>query len=138
MKDEGGRLRGYGYADFEDRDSLVRKLSSVIDFKVRNLTESDKDESALKTDCYPDRRPFNDWLGSEQPEDEDRPCQPGSKKTLSDFDVISWTSMLWISCFVSNQAGKGSGGAGGGFGDREGRGRREEDPDAGRSAFQIF
>ena len=60
MKDEGGRLRGYGYADFEDRDSLVRKLSSVIDFKVRNLTESDKDESALKTDCYPDRRPFND------------------------------------------------------------------------------
>ena len=23
MKDEGGRLRGYGYADFEDRDSLV-------------------------------------------------------------------------------------------------------------------
>ena len=60
MKDEGGRLRGYGYADFEDRDSLVRKLSSVIDFKVRNLTESDKDESALKTACYPDRRPFND------------------------------------------------------------------------------
>ena len=29
------------------------------------------------------------------------------------------------------KAGKGSGGAGG-FGDREGRGRREEDPDAGR------
>ena len=23
MKDEGGRLRGYGYADFQDRDSLV-------------------------------------------------------------------------------------------------------------------
>ena len=60
MKDEGGRLRGYGYADFEDRDSLVRKLSSVIDFKARNRTESDKDESALKTACYPDRRPFND------------------------------------------------------------------------------
>ena len=51
----------------------------LLIFKVRNLTESDKDESALKTACYPDRRPFNDWLGSEQPEDEDRPCQPGSE-----------------------------------------------------------
>ena len=60
MKDEGGRLRGYGYADFEDRDSLVRKYHQLLIFKVRNFTESDKDESALKTDCYPDRRPFND------------------------------------------------------------------------------
>ena len=62
MKDEGGRLRGYGYADFEDRDSLVswKKYHQLLIFKARNLTESDKDESALKTDCYPDRRPFND------------------------------------------------------------------------------
>merc|ERR1712223_1522350 len=75
MKDEGGRLRGYGYADFEDRDSLIYVLS-MTDLAVNN------------------------------------------RKMRID---------------LASQAGKGSGGAGGGFGDREGRGRREEDPDAGRS-----
>merc|ERR1712165_3218 len=75
MKDEGGRLRGYGYADFEDRDSLIDVLS-MTDLAVNN------------------------------------------RKMRID---------------LASQAGKGSGGAGGGFGDREGRGRREEDPDAGRS-----
>ena len=36
MKDEGGRLRGYGYADFEDRDSLV---------SVTMLTAGDSDDA---------------------------------------------------------------------------------------------
>jgi len=35
MKDEGGRLRGYGYADFEDRDSLIDVLS-MTDLAVNN------------------------------------------------------------------------------------------------------
>lgn len=35
MKDEGGRLRGYGYADFEDRDSLVDVLT-MSDLAVNN------------------------------------------------------------------------------------------------------
>jgi len=35
MKDEGGRLRGYGYADFQDRDSLVDVLT-MTDLAVNN------------------------------------------------------------------------------------------------------
>lgn len=35
MKDEGGRLRGYGYADFLDRDSLVDVLT-MTDLAVNN------------------------------------------------------------------------------------------------------
>ena len=35
MKDEGGRLRGYGYADFADRDSLVDVLT-MSDLAVNN------------------------------------------------------------------------------------------------------
>ena len=35
MKDEGGRLRGYGYADFEDRDSLIDVLT-MSDLAVNN------------------------------------------------------------------------------------------------------
>jgi len=35
MKDEGGRLRGYGYADFQDRDSLVDVLT-MTDLSVNN------------------------------------------------------------------------------------------------------
>ena len=57
----------------------LENFHQLLIFKVHNLTESNKDESALKTECYPDRRPFNDWLGREQPEDEDWPCQPGNK-----------------------------------------------------------
>jgi len=78
MKDEGGRLRGYGYADFEDRDSLVDVL------------------------------------------------------TMSDLAVNNRK----IRIDLASQAGKDKGG--GGFGDRQGGGedrpgRREEDPNAGRS-----
>jgi len=74
MKDEGGRLRGYGYADFQDRDSLVDVLT-MTDLAVNN------------------------------------------RKMRID---------------LASQAGKERGG--GGFGDREDRGgRREEDPNAGRS-----
>merc|ERR1719435_203240 len=35
MKEEGGRLRGYGYADFQDRDSLVDVLT-MTDLTVNN------------------------------------------------------------------------------------------------------
>ena len=35
MKEEGGRLRGYGYADFEDRESLVEVLT-MTDLAVNN------------------------------------------------------------------------------------------------------
>ena len=35
MKDEGGRLKGFGYADFEDRDSLIDALS-LTDACVNN------------------------------------------------------------------------------------------------------
>merc|ERR1712212_1177745 len=35
MKEEGGRLKGYGYADFEDRDSLCDALS-LTDLTVNN------------------------------------------------------------------------------------------------------
>merc|ERR1719228_2883430 len=35
MKDEGGRLRGYGYADFQDRESLVDVLT-MTDLAVNN------------------------------------------------------------------------------------------------------
>ena len=35
MKDESGRLRGYGYADFQDRDSLVDVLT-MTDLAVNN------------------------------------------------------------------------------------------------------
>ena len=35
MKDEGGRLKGYGYADFRDRDSLVDVLT-MTDLSVNN------------------------------------------------------------------------------------------------------
>eukprot|EP00092_Neocalanus_flemingeri_P022442 GFUD01024339.1.p1 GENE.GFUD01024339.1~~GFUD01024339.1.p1 ORF type:complete len:634 (-),score=237.24 GFUD01024339.1:916-2817(-) len=35
MKDEGGRLRGYGYADFQDRQSLVDVLT-MTDLAVNN------------------------------------------------------------------------------------------------------
>ena len=35
MKEEGGRLRGYGYADFEDRESLVNVLT-MTDLTVNN------------------------------------------------------------------------------------------------------
>ena len=37
MKDEGGRLKGYGYMDFEDRESLVNALQmSEITMSNRN------------------------------------------------------------------------------------------------------
>ena len=35
MKDDGGRLRGYGYADFQDRESLVDVLT-MTDLAVNN------------------------------------------------------------------------------------------------------
>ena len=47
MKDEGGRLRGYGYADFEDRDSLV---------SVTMLTAGDADDPSPDR-CADDVRP---------------------------------------------------------------------------------
>ena len=40
MKDEGGRLRGYGYADFEDRDSLVGWLWSCCKIS-QNIAQID-------------------------------------------------------------------------------------------------
>merc|ERR1719285_1477429 len=72
MKDEGGRLRGYGYADFDDRDSLIDALT-MTDLAVNN------------------------------------------RKMRID---------------LASQAGKDKGG---GFDHADGKGRREEDPDAGRS-----
>ena len=38
MKDDGGRLKGFGYADFEDRDSLIDALS-LTDACVNNRQE---------------------------------------------------------------------------------------------------
>ena len=37
MKDEGGRLKGYGYADFADRDSLVDVLTMELSVKNRKM-----------------------------------------------------------------------------------------------------
>ena len=37
MKDEGGRLKGYGYADFSDRDSLVNVLTMDLSVKNRKM-----------------------------------------------------------------------------------------------------
>ena len=37
MKDEGGRLKGYGYADFADRDSLVDVLTMDLSVKNRKM-----------------------------------------------------------------------------------------------------
>jgi len=37
MKDEGGRLKGYGYADLADRDSLVNVLTMELSVKNRKM-----------------------------------------------------------------------------------------------------
>ena len=37
MKDEGGRLKGFGYADFADRDSLVDVLTMELSVKNRKM-----------------------------------------------------------------------------------------------------
>ena len=37
MKDEGGRLKGYGYADFADRESLVDVLTMDLSVKNRKM-----------------------------------------------------------------------------------------------------
>ena len=100
MKDEGGRLRGYGYADFEDRDSLVSwkifincwflrctiflnliKMSllwklNVIQIDVLSMTDLAVNNRKMRID-----------LASQV-----------IRCKLSDFDVISWTSMPCISC----------------------------------------
>ena len=69
MKDEGGRLRGYGYADFEDRDSLVSFNCVCVLFVATK-----------KSNYQPDWRPLHDWPGCQQPQDEDRSSEPGFQK----------------------------------------------------------
>ena len=69
MKDEGGRLRGYGYADFEDRDSLVSFNYVCVLFVATK-----------KSKYQPDWRPLHDWPGCQQPQDEDRSSEPGFQK----------------------------------------------------------
>ena len=68
MKDEGGRLKGYGYADFVDRNSLVDVLTMELSVKNRRMRI---DLASQAGQDRPQRGGFDNDRGGDRRRDDD-------------------------------------------------------------------